>query len=56
MAAHFEESLDKDANMKRGVVAKGAFRPTFDGECPEGRTTEESKSVFPKKRSRPLSI
>ena len=32
---YFEKSLNKDAKMKRGMVTKGAFGPTFNGEGSE---------------------
>ena len=48
--------LIKNMNINKKVVAKGFFKPTFNREGSEEKSIKENKSIFLKKRSRPINI
>ena len=56
VAADFEITLNQDAITSRGTVAKGAFRPIFDGEGSKKVRPDKNQSNPLKKRSRPVNI
>ena len=48
--AHFEKSFNKDTNVRKRVIIKAVFGPTFDGKSSEKRIIKRNKSNSSKKK------